>query len=387
MAEPAAGAGAAPGGAVPAGPAISVIVPAHGAERTVGATVAALRQQTLPPERYEVIVVDDGSPDAGTAEAAARAGARVLRQPHAGPAAARNRGVRAARGELIVFTDADCEPEPDFLERLTAPLFAEPGLGATKGAYLSRQRAPVARLVQLEYESRYDRTRRYQEQYGGIDFIDTYAAAFRRRLFEEAGGFDEAFPDASVEDQELSFRLAALGVRMRFVPQARVWHRHADSWWAYARKKAKIGYWKVAVLRRHPRRALRDSHTPQGLKLEVALAGLFWASLLGAAVAALAGAGAAPLAVPAAALLGLFGLGSPLLVRVGRAEPRLLGVAPLFLLVRASALGAGLAWGLMRRVRLAPPPLPAAALPGDSRPGAAGAPASRGPLRAEAQTP
>ncbi len=340
-----------------------MIVAAYRAQATIGRSVAALREQTIAPERYEIIVVDDGSPDR-TAEVARAAGARVIVQPNAGPAAARNRGVAEARGRLIVFTDADCEPEPTFLERLVAPLL-DGRARASKGAYRTRQRAWVARLVQLEYESRYDRMARVQARRGGIDFIDTYAAAFVREDFEAVGGFDTAFPGASVEDQELSFRLARRGVPMRFVPDARVWHRHADRWWTYARKKARIGYWKVAVLRRHPERAVHDSHTPQGLKLEVMLAGLLGlgVALAPAAWALGVGPGAA-LALPGASALGLLLAWLPFVARVARRDPALVPLVPLFLGTRAVALGLGLAAGMVRGVRLAATPAPDASPPG-----------------------
>jgi glycosyltransferase involved in cell wall biosynthesis len=300
-----------------------VIVPAFRAEATLPALFEALARQTLPRELFEVILVDDGSPD-GTAAVAERAGARVLRQRNAGPAAARNLGAREARGAILVFTDADCAPEPDFLERLLAP-FADARVAATKGAYLSRQRPLVARFVQLEYEERYDRMAAAQARAGGIDFIDTYAAAFRREAFLGAGGFDESFPNASVEDQELSFRLAERGAVMKFVPEARVFHLHAASMRAYARKKAKIGFWKVAVLRRHPGKAVRDTHTPQLLKLQILLTVL-----------------------PPVFLLTTI----PFVLRALRRDLAVALAAPFLLYVRAVALGLGVAWGLAKGVRL-----------------------------------
>lgn len=317
-----------------------MVVPAYLAEQSLPGLLAALRRQTLPPDRVETIVVDDGSPDA-TGAVAEREGVRVLRQRHLGPAAARNGGARAARGEILVFTDADCEPAPDCLEQLLGP-FADPQVVATKGAYATRQRELVARLVQLEYEEKYARMARWQAARGGIDFVDTYAAAFRRAEFLAAGGFDESFPGPSVEDQELAFRLWAAGARMRFVPEARVWHRHAATLAAYARKKWRIGYWKVAVLRRHPGKALRDAHTPQLLKLQLALAPL------------------PPLFLLAAV---------PFVLRCLRRDPAAALLAPVFLYVRALALGLGVAAGVTAGVRLPAPardgrPLPARPGPG-----------------------
>ena len=87
----------------------SVIVPAHNAAQTIEECIEALLKQSVPREKYEVIIVDDGSTD-GTATLARSYGVRVLTQPHRGPAAARNAGAGQATGEVLLFTDADCAP-------------------------------------------------------------------------------------------------------------------------------------------------------------------------------------------------------------------------------------------------------------------------------------
>jgi glycosyltransferase involved in cell wall biosynthesis len=93
---------------------ISVIIPARNAVETISATLDALQAQRFGGD-YEVVVVDDGSYDE-TASLARRAGAHVVTHRAAkGPAEARNSGRRAARGQLLAFTDADCEPTPDWL--------------------------------------------------------------------------------------------------------------------------------------------------------------------------------------------------------------------------------------------------------------------------------
>ena len=98
----------------------SVIVPVYNGAATLGGCLRALAQQTLPRAWYEVIVVDDGSADESAA-IAAREGVCVLRQEHAGAAAARNRGACAARADILLFTDADCEPQQDWIEAMLAP--------------------------------------------------------------------------------------------------------------------------------------------------------------------------------------------------------------------------------------------------------------------------
>ncbi len=128
----------------------SVIVPAYRATDVLPRCLAALCDQSLARDAYEIIVVDDGSPDQ-TADVAEKvlsnANGRVIRAPHGGPAHARNLGAQAARGAILAFTDADCEPAHDWLERLTAPLRDETVTG-TKGVYRTRQKSLVARFVQ-----------------------------------------------------------------------------------------------------------------------------------------------------------------------------------------------------------------------------------------------
>jgi cellulose synthase/poly-beta-1,6-N-acetylglucosamine synthase-like glycosyltransferase len=245
-------------------PSISVVIPAYNASATIDECLQALQGQSVPHSEYEVIVVDDGSTDA-TGNIASRHGALVFRQANCGPAGARNKGIALARGATVLFTDADCAPAPNWIAEMTAPL-ADAGIAGVKGVYRTRQRNLLARFVQIEYEDRYDHTAR--QKY--VDFIDTYAAAYRRDVLLAIGGFD---PDIRVdEDQELSFRLAEAGHKMVFNPQAIVYHHHSASWRKYLRRKYSFGYWKTLVLRLHPGKAWRDSHTPWNLKLQLPLA-------------------------------------------------------------------------------------------------------------------
>jgi glycosyltransferase involved in cell wall biosynthesis len=333
-------------------PDISIVIPAYHAAGTIDRCLQALSAQTILRSRYEILVVDDGSADGTADRVRAWPGVRLLTQPHAGPAAARNLGVAHARGEIVLFTDADCAPAEDWVERMTAPfrLAADgsesPGgapaaallVAGTKGAYLTQQQEPVARFVQLEYETRYERMARHDT----IDFVDTYSAGYRRDILIENGGFDSTFPEASVEDQELSFRLARQGHPMLFVPDARVYHwGHPRNLGEYWRKKFKIGYWKVLVHRRHPDKLVRDSHTPQSLKVQILLLGF-------GALCAIGGLFWAPLAWTAGIAGLLFLLTTLPFVRMAWRRDRWVAVAsPALLLVRALALGSGFAVGLV----------------------------------------
>ena len=246
----------------------SVIIPAYNAEATIGLCLAGLLNQTAPRSSYEIIVVDDASTD-NTAALAARYSVQVVRQNHAGPAAARNLGAQHASGDLLLFTDADCAPTSTWLEAMLRS-FQQAEIMGSKGQYLTHQQALAARFVQLEYEEKYQRMAK--ERY--IDFIDTYSAAYRREVFLANGGFDSTFLSASAEDQEFSFRLAEQGFKMVFVPDAVVYHTHPSSWVRYVRRKIRFGYWQALNRGKHPKKLIRDSHTPQSLKLQVALTAL-----------------------------------------------------------------------------------------------------------------
>jgi cellulose synthase/poly-beta-1,6-N-acetylglucosamine synthase-like glycosyltransferase len=234
-----------------------------------------------------------------------------------------------------LFTDADCVPSPNWIRSLVEAL-QDPEVAAAKGTYSTEQRSWTARFVQAEYQSRY----RIMRERKTIDFVDTYSAAYRKKVLEEAGGFDESFPVPSVEDQELSFRLAGQGAKMVFCPEAVVGHRHADNPAAYFRKKLKIGYWKMKVLARYPDRAVRDSHTPPSLKGEVASMA---ATLVSAPTGLIYGHWWLPLI-----FLALFAFFSfPFCASLWPERKGLVLQAPLFLVLRSLALGGGMVLGIL----------------------------------------
>ena len=245
---------------------VSIIIPTfNGGVRIAGCLDALLGE--VAGKEAEILVVNDGSSDNTAEVVACYSGVRLITQSNAGPAAARNRGALEARGAIILFTDDDCIPMPGWISKMIEPFKGSHVIGA-KGVYRTRQKRLVARFVQSEYEDKY----RLMSNIPQIDFIDTYSAAFRRDQFLEIGGYDTSFPVACAEDIELSYRMSARGWTMKFVPSAIVYHTHPDTLWAYVKKKYKFAFWRVLALRKHPAKALRDSHTPQLMKLQVLFA-------------------------------------------------------------------------------------------------------------------
>jgi lipopolysaccharide/colanic/teichoic acid biosynthesis glycosyltransferase/glycosyltransferase involved in cell wall biosynthesis len=314
---------------------ISVIIPAKDAAKTIGACLQAVLDQEDLDLPFEVIVVDDASAD-DTKEIAAGFDVRILSAEGRGPAAARNAGAAASSGDILAFTDADCEPVPRWLSELKRPLSNGQVVGV-KGAYRTRQGGWAPRFVQQEYAYKYKRMARLTT----IDFIDTHSAAYRKDVYLANGGFEEAFPVPSVEDQELSFRLARKGYGMVFAPNAIVYHQHDRNVWEYMIRKLRIGYWKAYLLHWLPEKAMGDSHTPGTQRAQIVLLGLsFVCSLLG-------------LVWPSAYFLALLSLilfylsALPFFSHLARQDPKLLLLAPLMIVVRAAALGAGLLAGFL----------------------------------------
>lgn len=312
-----------------------MIVPAKNAQKTIGPCLRALKAQQGLDCPVEIIVVDDGSSD-NTAEVAQQFDVTVVRQQNSGPASARNAGALEAHGEIIAFTDADCEPASDWLQQLTAP-FSDNEVVGVKGAYKTRQNSLVARFVQQEYESKYERLLKQER----IDFIDTYSAAYRREIFIENGGFNPEFPIPSVEDQEFSFRLARKDYRMVFAPKAVVYHLHNANWKDYARRKYHIGYWKAFMLRWVPEKIFGDSHTPESLIWQIGL-------LVFAGIALMIGFGWFPgFWVSLACLVIFLATGIPLYVQIFQRDRGVLWLAPFLLFLRSLALGTGLFVGFL----------------------------------------
>ncbi len=328
----------------------AVIVPVYNGRAVITRCLDALAMQTVGHERYQIIVVDDGSTDGTDAVINAWIVAHppwdvtLVQQANAGPAAARNHGATIARAPLLLFTDADCAPTANWVAAM-ASVFNDVTVMGARGVYLTEQTTLVPRFVQAEYEDRYDRT----PHLAPIDFIDTYSAAYRRRIFLESGGFDTIFTTASVEDQELSFRLAHAGHRMVFAANAQVVHFHdrmvRDYWW----RKYYIGFWKALLVRRHPGRAVQqDSHTPKVLKIQMGL----WVLLLAIFPLALGGLLWSPLKlfwwVVATLLILFLATTIPFMRKLARQSWMLALVSPFMLAVRSVALGAGYLVGTIR---------------------------------------
>jgi glycosyltransferase involved in cell wall biosynthesis len=299
---------------------VSVVVPCHGAAGTVPALLRSLAAQTLAPERFEVLLADPGAD--GTRQVAERVAAelanlrvRVVASPmNGGPAAKRNAGAREAAGALLAFTDADCLPEPGWLEAGLAAF--EAGGELIQGPTW----APEGEVPGLLSHS---------VLVGGDHGLhETCNMFYERRLFESLGGFSggyfSRYGQPFGEDAELGWRARRSGAAYRFEPAAVV--RHPVS---------------PADLRRHLREQWLARGFPELARDIPELRGkLFYRRLFlskRSAGFALAMAGAVlARRVPAAALLGL-----PYLSRLPAQRPAEVGQQVLSDAVTLAALAYG----------------------------------------------
>jgi GT2 family glycosyltransferase len=313
----------------------SIIIPTFNGSSRIGNCLDSLVKQTAG-RNVEILVVDDGSTDNTANVIRDYSSVRLIVQANAGPASARNRGALEAQGEILLFTDDDCVPMPDWLEAMLGPFRDSEVVGA-KGIYRTHQRSLVARFVQIEYEDKY----RIMAGQPTIDFIDTYSAAFRRDRFLEMTGYDTSFPVACAEDIELSYRMSARGWKMKFAPAATVYHTHPDTLSRYLKKKYKFAFWRVLAVRKNPSKGVKDSHTPQIMKIQL----LFTPALMLAAIFDLALRPKAP--ASAVVLVSFFLTTLPFTLRVIGKDAILGILSPFLLAARSFAQLLGVTAGLI----------------------------------------
>ena len=210
----------------------------------------ALAAQSMSRERFEVVVINDGAAHDLTLlahEMRARGlNIRVLTVPQGGPARARNHGAAAATGDVLVFTDDDCVPKPDWLAAFADAARAHPNtlLGGHVFNLLHHRYTSEASQLLVEFLYQY-----YNSDPLNARFFASNNIAAQRDVFLGYGGFDPAFTWSAGEDRDLCSRWRERGGRLVYVPQARIGHAHALSLRQFWRQHYRYGtgaatYWE-----------------------------------------------------------------------------------------------------------------------------------------------
>jgi glycosyltransferase involved in cell wall biosynthesis len=204
----------------------SVVIPVWNGSAQLEHCLQALGASTRKPD--EIIVVDDGSSDNSAAIARAHGGKVVcVAGGPLGPATARNRGVSASYGDIIVFIDCDVAVHPETLGLMEQQFLAHPGASALFGSYDDR---PTDTGLISGYRNLMHHHVHQQSQREATTFWSG-CGAIRREAFEAANGFDETYPWASIEDIELGLRLHRAGHRLLLCPEIQATHRKRWSLW------------------------------------------------------------------------------------------------------------------------------------------------------------
>jgi len=231
---------------------VSIIIPTYNRKEELKQLLAALREQTLSQKAFELIIVDDGSNDS-TPEFLQREKERGIlsfaAQLHRGPGAARNEGMKLARGEIFVFTDTDCIPHRHWLESLLRP-FEDETAGAAGGpeipdndaSFLPRcfQFVMTSPLTTGGLRGAKKRIARYYPR--------TFNMAISRKAYEKVGGFREWYHG---EDVEMSFRIKQAGFNLIYCDDAKVSHHRPATFSQFFFQLLRMGEARWLLFRTH----------------------------------------------------------------------------------------------------------------------------------------
>ena len=211
---------------------ISVVVPFHNSERYLAKCIEDLLSQQYPVEHYEVVMIDNNSAD-GSAEIVKRyPRVKLIAESKQGAYAARNRGVREARGGIIAFTDADCVPAADWLKEIDSAM-TDPRVGLVIGSHqLGRDSFFLSLLEDYENgKNTYIFNSEIKELYYGY----TRNMVVRRSLFDEVGPFVERSRGSDVIFVHRCIDKYSCAL-VRYLPQVRVRHLEIEHPSQYFRK-------------------------------------------------------------------------------------------------------------------------------------------------------
>ncbi len=235
-------------------PRVSIIVPVYNGADTLGATLRCLLDQDYPRKLMEVIVVDDGSTDESYSIARYyqqkyNGLLKVLRNPvNLGKPETLTRGVRAARGEVIVFVDDDTLLERTALKRLVSR-FADPTVGLVCGRILpANPHGLVGRLQEVEYILAFDVGRSFQEALGVLLVASGAMAAMNSIVAKTLLAVPE---DTVAEDFDLTLITWKRGFRVAHEPTATAYTRVPSSWRSLYRQRLRWYYGGLQVLAKH----------------------------------------------------------------------------------------------------------------------------------------
>ena len=221
-------------------PVISIIIPVWNSPGLLRRCLDALGAQTLSRDMFEIIVVDNGSTDDTSDVARSFPGVILLNEPQPGSYAARNRGLQQARGIYVAFTDADCLPAPDWLEKGLATAGQHPDAGVLAGRIELFEEGETEGPAFSDYERLFS----FPQAYAARGNCATANWISRRTVFQELGGFDERLKSGG--DRQMALRIRDAGLPLIHAPDMLVLHPVRASRGSLVRKRQRLsgGRWE-----------------------------------------------------------------------------------------------------------------------------------------------
>ncbi|MBA2361819.1 MAG: glycosyltransferase [Actinobacteria bacterium] len=227
---------------------ISIVVPAFNEAVGIERAVRSLSASDYP--EFEIIVVDDGSTDATAdlAEQLELPQVLVLRQPNQGKPGALNRGIEAARHDVVVMVDADTVFEPETLKRLVRP-FSDENVGGVSGnTKVGNRRRLLGRWQHIEYVMGFNLDRRLYDRLQCMPTVPGAIGAFRRQALQDVGGVSSA---TLAEDTDLTLAVGRAGWQVVYVEDARAWTEAPSSLRALWRQRYRWSYGTLQAVWKH----------------------------------------------------------------------------------------------------------------------------------------
>ena len=236
---------------------LSVVVPTHNRKDYLRKCLEALGDQSYPGDRYEIIVVDDGSTD-GTKETLAEASKsitnlRYFSQPQGGPAKARNLGIEKAKGPIVLFTGDDCIADSRLLEEHNKSHRKNRNVAVLGHVdwHPDLEVTPFMDYIGRTFQFCYPRI---EEESSCVSFCFFYTSniSVHKDIFSRTGLFDEDFKDAAFEDTEMGYRIWRAGFRIVYNRRALTYHYHPTTMRGFLERQIRCGMAAATLYSMHP---------------------------------------------------------------------------------------------------------------------------------------
>lgn len=244
---------------------MSVVIPCLNEEENVEACLCSLLKQRYGQDRYEIIVVDNGSTDRSCeiiAEIVEKnSNVHIINESQKGTASCRNAGVKAAKNNHIALIDADCEAPPEWLDILVAHYRElnrkDQEIIGVGGSNIPPEHANCfLKAIGIALDSYIGsfnsvQGRRLKED-SIVPSISTVNALYDKQVINQIGWFDESLSDEA-EDADLNFRINLAGYKLYYIPESYVWHKMRPTAKTWLKNMFRYGKGRARLLKRHPK--------------------------------------------------------------------------------------------------------------------------------------